>query len=141
MTALPEPDPSRPAISLIIPAYNEEAYLPACLDAAMAHVADKAIEIIVVDNNSTDGTRDVIERFPGATYAFEGRKGITRARQRGFLASRGTDFHAPGEARVEFDALAPLPSSVTPVWASDAPSACSAALRFLAGKNERSRMG
>lgn len=38
------------------------------------------------------------------------------ARRYGFLASRGTDFHAPGEARVEFDALPPLPNSVTPVW-------------------------
>ena len=40
----------RPTISLIIPAYNEEAYLPACLDAVMANVAGKAIEIIVVDH-------------------------------------------------------------------------------------------
>ena len=38
------------------------------------------------------------------------------ARRYGFLASRGTDFHAPGEARVEFDALPPLPSGVKPVW-------------------------
>lgn len=38
------------------------------------------------------------------------------ARRYGFLASRGTDFHAPGEARVEFDALPPLPANVTPVW-------------------------
>jgi predicted metal-dependent phosphoesterase TrpH len=38
------------------------------------------------------------------------------ARRYGFLASRGTDFHAPGEARVEFDKLPPLPSNVTPVW-------------------------
>lgn len=38
------------------------------------------------------------------------------ARRYGFLASRGTDFHAPGESRVEFDALPPLPGSVTPVW-------------------------
>jgi predicted metal-dependent phosphoesterase TrpH len=38
------------------------------------------------------------------------------ARRYGFLASRGTDFHAPGESRVEFDKLAPLPSNVTPVW-------------------------
>jgi predicted metal-dependent phosphoesterase TrpH len=38
------------------------------------------------------------------------------ARLHGFLASRGTDFHAPGEARVEFDKLAPLPTGVTPVW-------------------------
>ena len=38
------------------------------------------------------------------------------ARRYGFLASRGTDFHAPGESRVEFDALPPLPSGVKPVW-------------------------
>jgi predicted metal-dependent phosphoesterase TrpH len=34
----------------------------------------------------------------------------------GFLASRGTDFHAPGESRVDFAALPPLPANVTPVW-------------------------
>ncbi|MDC8759198.1 3',5'-nucleoside bisphosphate phosphatase [Janthinobacterium fluminis] len=34
----------------------------------------------------------------------------------GFLASRGTDFHAPGEARVDFALLPPLPSHVTPIW-------------------------
>ena len=32
------------------------------------------------------------------------------------LASRGTDFHAPGEARADFKLLPPLPSNVTPVW-------------------------
>ena len=34
----------------------------------------------------------------------------------GFLASRGTDFHAPGESRVDFAKLPPLPASVTPIW-------------------------
>ena len=72
-------DSQKPTISLIIPAYNEEAYLPACLDAVMANVAGKAMEIIVVDNNSTDGTKAVVERYPGVTYVFEQRKGITRA--------------------------------------------------------------
>lgn len=38
------------------------------------------------------------------------------ARRYGFLASRGTDFHAPGENRVEFAQLPPLPGNVTPVW-------------------------
>jgi predicted metal-dependent phosphoesterase TrpH len=38
------------------------------------------------------------------------------ARRYGFLASRGTDFHAPGESRVEFDKLPPLPSDLKPVW-------------------------
>jgi len=92
----------RPTISLVIPAYNEEDYLPACLDAVMRNVAGKAMEIIVVDNNSTDGTRAVVERYPGVTYVFEARKGITRARQCGFLAAKGdilayvdADTHPP----------------------------------------------
>ncbi len=39
-----------------------------------------------------------------------------KARRYGFLASRGTDFHAPGESRVEFAELPPLPGNLTPVW-------------------------
>ena len=39
-----------------------------------------------------------------------------QARRYGFLASRGTDFHAPGESRVDFAVLPPLPGNVTPVW-------------------------
>ena len=38
------------------------------------------------------------------------------ARRYGFLASRGTDFHAPGESRIDFAALPALPSGLTPVW-------------------------
>jgi predicted metal-dependent phosphoesterase TrpH len=38
------------------------------------------------------------------------------ARRYGFLASRGTDFHAPGESRADFALLPPLPSGITPVW-------------------------
>src|SRR3569623_5659 len=34
----------------------------------------------------------------------------------GFLASRGSDFHAPGESRVDLGALPPLPGNVVPVW-------------------------
>ncbi len=76
-------------ISLIIPAYNEEECLHACLDAVMAHVAGKVHEVIVVDNNSTDSTKSVIERYPSVTYVFEPHKGITRARQRGYLSASG----------------------------------------------------
>jgi predicted metal-dependent phosphoesterase TrpH len=38
------------------------------------------------------------------------------ARRYGFLASRGTDFHAPGESRADFALLPPLPGNVKPVW-------------------------
>lgn len=34
----------------------------------------------------------------------------------GFLASRGSDFHGPGESRVDLGQLPPLPSGVKPVW-------------------------
>jgi glycosyltransferase involved in cell wall biosynthesis len=88
-TALAMTRDQRPTISLIIPAYNEEDYLPACLDAVMANLAGKVHEIIVVDNNSTDRTRDVVERYPAVTYLFEPEKGITRARQSGYRASTG----------------------------------------------------
>lgn len=38
------------------------------------------------------------------------------AREYGLLASRGSDFHAPGESRVELGALPALPTGLTPVW-------------------------
>ena len=38
------------------------------------------------------------------------------ARRYGFMASRGTDFHAPGESRIEFAQLPPLPGNLTPIW-------------------------
>lgn len=38
------------------------------------------------------------------------------AQRYGFLASRGSDFHGPGESRIDLGQLPPLPASVTPVW-------------------------
>jgi predicted metal-dependent phosphoesterase TrpH len=38
------------------------------------------------------------------------------ARERGLLASRGSDFHAPGESRIDLGALPALPADLTPVW-------------------------
>jgi glycosyltransferase involved in cell wall biosynthesis len=100
----------RPTISLVIPAYNEEAYLPACLDAVMRHVAGKALEIIVVDNASTDGTKGVVARYPAVTYLFEPEKGITRARQRGFVGSTGDII-----AYVDADTL-PVEDWIEQIW-------------------------
>ncbi|WP_439891538.1 3',5'-nucleoside bisphosphate phosphatase [Ralstonia sp. 25C] len=38
------------------------------------------------------------------------------ARRYGLLASRGSDFHGPGEGRIELGELPPLPDNLTPVW-------------------------
>lgn len=80
-------------LSLIVPAYNEEAYLPDCLRAATAELqahADRGpFEIIVVDNASTDRTAEVAAAFPGVRVVHEPRKGLTSARQCGLKAARG----------------------------------------------------
>jgi glycosyltransferase involved in cell wall biosynthesis len=76
-------------ISLVIPAYNEEKYIGACLESVIAIRTEDLIEIIVVDNNSTDGTIALAEKFPGVRVVKELAKGPTHARQRGFLESKG----------------------------------------------------
>jgi predicted metal-dependent phosphoesterase TrpH len=38
------------------------------------------------------------------------------ARQYGFLASCGSDFHSAKESQIEFGSLPPLPSDLKPVW-------------------------
>lgn len=53
-----------PKASVIIPAWNGAAYLPACLDALLAQESAN-FEVIVVDNASTDGSADLVaDRYP-----------------------------------------------------------------------------
>lgn len=78
-----------PTISLVIPAYNEQDYLGPCLDAVLANAHGRFLEIIVVDNASTDRTAEVAAARPGVRVIREERKGVTRARQRGYLESKG----------------------------------------------------
>jgi glycosyltransferase involved in cell wall biosynthesis len=78
-------------LSFVIPAYNEEAYLPACLESILAQTSGMGdtIEIIVVNNASSDRTREVALQYPGVQVVDEPRKGLTYARQAGFAASTG----------------------------------------------------
>jgi glycosyltransferase involved in cell wall biosynthesis len=47
-------------LSIIIPAYNAEAYLPQCLDSVLAQERQDC-EVIVVDDGSTDGTAALLD--------------------------------------------------------------------------------
>ena len=76
-------------ISLVIPAFNEEKYIGKCLDNAIENSDGKFYEIIVVDNASTDDTEMVAKMRPGTRVVREEQKGLTRARQRGFLEAGG----------------------------------------------------
>lgn len=80
-----------PKVSFVVPAYNEEALLPACLAAIQAEImtAGCTAEIIVVNNASTDRTAEVAARFPGVRVVHEPVKGLVAARSAGFEASYG----------------------------------------------------
>lgn len=54
-------DGDSPMISAVIPTYNCAEYLPACLDSVLAQTVPPD-EIIVVDDGSTDGTAEMLER-------------------------------------------------------------------------------
>ncbi|MEK7178428.1 MAG: glycosyltransferase family 2 protein [Patescibacteria group bacterium] len=78
-------------LSFIIPAYNEEDLISKCLESILKQAASRLgdIEIIVVNNASTDKTREIALSFPGVIVVDEPQKGIVHARHAGFLASSG----------------------------------------------------
>ena len=77
-------------ISLIICAYNEEDYIGACLDSILKNSLGKLHEIIVVDNNSTDKTKSIVEKNTEVKLVFEKeQKGPNHARQKGAEVATG----------------------------------------------------
>ena len=75
-------------ISVILCAYNEERFLPACL-ASLTRQTRPPDETIVVNNASTDGTRAVAASTPVVTVVNEPRKGLVTARETGRKNARG----------------------------------------------------
>ncbi len=79
-------------ISIVIPAYNEEKYIGACLASLEKQVTRQEFEVIVVDNASTDGTAEIVKSFVGRApvkLVHEPKKGRGPARAAGFAATRG----------------------------------------------------
>lgn len=91
-------------ISFVIPAYNEEGIITRCLESIKRALAGENYdaEIIVVNNASTDRTKEVASRIEGVRVVDEPRKGLTRARQAGYVASSGDII-----ANVDADTMLP----------------------------------
>lgn len=88
-------------ISVVIPVYNEEKYIEQCLSCIFKQ-SKKPYEIIVVDNNSTDQSANIIKKYP-VIYIFEKKQGIIHARNAGFNMAKGDII-----ARTDADTLLPL---------------------------------
>lgn len=75
-------------LSLIIPVYNEENYIGACLD-SIASQSVKPFEVIVVDNNSTDKTVVIAESYGFVKIIKEKRQHQSYAQHTGFDSAGG----------------------------------------------------
>lgn len=82
-------------ISVVISTYNRASVLPAAIESILRQNAPEVnYELIVVDNNSTDDTRQVVESFStrgrrNVRYVFEARQGPSHGRNAGIANARG----------------------------------------------------
>lgn len=79
-----------PLVSIVIPVYNCELYLGEAIESVLAQTY-RPIEVIVVDDGSSDGTAEVARRFSAAVrYTFQSHAGIGAARNCGVSLARGS---------------------------------------------------
>lgn len=81
----------QPLISVVLICYNEELHLTSCLWSLVENQCSFPIEILAVNNNSTDGTEQALKTL-GVTYFNEEKKGPGHARQCGLDHAKG-EFH------------------------------------------------
>lgn len=79
---------TQPLVSVIIPSYNHGAYLGEALESIRKQTYNP-IETIVVDDGSTDNTKDVVEQYPEVKYVYTKNQGPSVARNTGIRHSKG----------------------------------------------------
>jgi GT2 family glycosyltransferase len=85
------PLPRAPFVSVIVCSYNGGRTLAACLD-SLGKLNYPDYEIILVDDGSTDDTRDIAEQFPHVRYIYQENHGLSHARNTGAAAATGDVF-------------------------------------------------
>jgi len=80
---------SQPSVTVIVPVRNGEPTIKPLLESLQRLDYDrKKVEVIVVDGNSTDKTRDIVEEYP-VKLVVERKKGLNTARNTGIRNSNG----------------------------------------------------
>ncbi|MFM1920622.1 MAG: hypothetical protein RLZZ303_2256 [Candidatus Hydrogenedentota bacterium] len=75
-------------VSVIVPAYNAERTLAECIEALLAQDYPN-LEIIIVDDGSTDRTAQIAQGYEGITYLHQSNAGPAAARNRGAATAKG----------------------------------------------------
>ncbi|MEL6554331.1 MAG: glycosyltransferase family 2 protein [Cyanobacteria bacterium J06621_11] len=75
-------------ISVVIPAYNCQQYVAEAIESA---IAQSPLEVIVIDDGSTDDTQAVVEQIDHANlrYVYQHNQGVSAARNHGFYIAKG----------------------------------------------------
>ncbi|MBN1196141.1 MAG: glycosyltransferase family 2 protein [Candidatus Aminicenantes bacterium] len=78
-------------VSIVIPVRNEAEFIESCLQGVRSQHTSMNMEIIVIDSGSTDGTRELVSRFPGVRLIrqTEADFGHGRTRNLGARLARG----------------------------------------------------
>lgn len=79
---------SEPEVSIVMPAYNEEATIVQTLASLCNNITTHKVEIVVVNNNSNDKTEELVKAC-GVTCILETTQGITPARNCGLAQAKG----------------------------------------------------
>lgn len=108
---------NQPGVSVVIPAFNYARFLPATIESVLAQT-HSALEVILVDDGSTDDTREVAARFtdPRVRYVWQKNAGLSAARNTGIREARhdfvafldADDLWLPGFLRAVLDRFAAL---------------------------------
>lgn len=81
-----------PELSVVVPVYNVEQYVAACLDSVLAQ-SHADLEVVVVDDGATDDSAAIVERYaardPRVRLLRQENQGLGAARNAGVAASRG----------------------------------------------------
>ena len=102
-----------PLISTIIPVFNCEKYLGAAIESILSQNYEP-MQIIVVDDGSTDGSAAVARSFPRVEYYFQENAGVATALNHGLSKAKGEfiafldsdDLWVEGKLKLELDAFA-----------------------------------
>lgn len=79
---------SNPLVSVVIPVHNGERYLGEAIESILAQTY-RPLELVIVDDGSTDNTAAVCRRFTGIRYIYQPHAGAAAARNRGVDAACG----------------------------------------------------
>ncbi len=83
--------PQVPFVSVIVCSYNGAITLSACLD-SLGKINYPHYEVVLVDDGSTDNTREIAGQFPQVRYIHQSNHGLSHARNTGAAAALGDVF-------------------------------------------------